>query len=130
MTLDGVTETPAAVPVPLSAIVSVRLEALLEMVRLPVAPAAAVGANWICTVALWPTASVAAPLPLITENADPEIVACEMFTVSVPVFVTLMLSTAVLPVATLPKERVVALAERTPVPGSVPPVEPFEAALV
>jgi hypothetical protein len=47
LTLDGVTETPAAVPVPFNAIVSVGLEALLEMTRSPVAAAAAVGANWI-----------------------------------------------------------------------------------
>lgn len=80
-------------------------------------------------MALWPTARVAAPLPLITVKADPEIDAWVMFTASVPVFVTLMLCTAVLPMATLPKESVVALAERTPVPGSEP-VGPVDAALV
>jgi hypothetical protein len=47
LTLGGVTDIPAAVPVPLNAIVSVELEALLEMTRLPESVAAAVGANWI-----------------------------------------------------------------------------------
>lgn len=73
---------------------------------------------------------MAAPLPLITLKADPEIDAWVMFTASVPVFVTLILCTAVLPVATLPKESVVALAERMPVPGSADPFDPVDAALV
>ena len=47
----------------------------------------------------------------------PEIVAAPMFTVAVPVFVRLRLWVALLPTATLPKARLVALAERTPVPG-------------
>lgn len=81
-------------------------------------------------MALWPTARVAAPLPLITVKADPEIDAWLMFTASVPVFVTLVLCTSVLPMATLPKESVVALAERMPVPGSVDPFDPVDAALV
>jgi hypothetical protein len=81
-------------------------------------------------VALWPTASVAAPLPLVTVKADPEIVACATFTASVPVLVTLKLCAVVLPMATLPKESVVALAERMPVPGSDDPFDPVDAALV
>jgi len=52
-----------------------------------------------------------------------------MFTALVPVFVTLKLCAAVLPMATFPKESVVALAERMPVPGSEP-VVPVDAALV
>ena len=47
LTLEGVTETPAWVPVPFKAIVSVGLEALLEMTRSPVTAVADVGANWI-----------------------------------------------------------------------------------
>jgi hypothetical protein len=67
-------------------------------------------------VALWPAARVAAPLPLITLKPDPEIVACVTFTAVVPVFVTVRLCIAVLPVATLPKASVVALAASTPAP--------------
>jgi len=80
-------------------------------------------------VALWPTARVAAPFPLITVKADPEIAAEVMFTAPVPVLVTLTLCTAVLPMATEPKESVVALADRTPEPSGSD-VEPEEAALV
>lgn len=56
-------------------------------------------------------------------------VAWVMSTAPVPVLVTLTLCTAVLPAATLPKESVVALAERTPEP-SVEDLDPEEAALV
>jgi hypothetical protein len=72
-------------------------------------------------VALWPTASVTRLVPLITVNAEPEIVAFLTSTALVPVFVTLRLWTAVLPMATLPKVRVVELAESTPAPGVVAP---------
>lgn len=68
-------------------------------------------------MALWPTERVAAPLPDMTLKPDPEIVACVISTALVPVFVTLKLCTAVLPMATLPKARVVELAESTPAPG-------------
>jgi hypothetical protein len=44
----------------------------------------------------------------------PEIVAAEMLTVSVPVFVTLRLCVALLPTGTSPKLMVVGFAERTP----------------
>jgi len=80
-------------------------------------------------VALWPTARVAAPFPLMTVKAEPEIAAEVMFTAPVPVFVTLTVCSAVLPMATLPKESVVALAERTPEPSGDDP-DPVEAALV
>ena len=80
-------------------------------------------------MALWPTARVAAPFPLITVKADPVIAAEVKFTAPVPVLVTLTLCSAVLPMATLPKDSVVALADRTPEPGGSD-VDPEEAALV
>jgi hypothetical protein len=45
LTLEGVTETPAWVPVPLNATVRVGLEASLAMTRLPAEVAADMGAN-------------------------------------------------------------------------------------
>jgi hypothetical protein len=65
---------------------------------------------------------VAAPLPLMTVKPEPEILAFVTFTEFAPVFVMLKLWTALLPTATLPKVRVVALAERTPAAGVVVPV--------
>jgi hypothetical protein len=47
----------------------------------------------------------------------PKIVACEMFTVAIPVFVTLTLWVEFPPTETLPKLRLVLLAERIPEPG-------------
>lgn len=46
LTLGGVTEIPAAVPVPVKATVRLGFEALLVTTRSPVAAAADVGANW------------------------------------------------------------------------------------
>jgi hypothetical protein len=68
-------------------------------------------------VALWPTASVAAPLPLARVKPEPEIVACVIFTAPAPVFVMLRVCIALVPMATLPKVSVVALAASTPAPG-------------
>jgi hypothetical protein len=58
-----------------------------------------------------------AGFPPTTVKPAPEIVAEPMFTVAVPVFVRLRLCVELLPTATLPKVRLVALAERTPEPG-------------
>lgn len=55
--------------------------------------------------------------PPTTVNALPEIVACETFTVAVPVFVTVKLCAKLLPTETFPKVRLVELGERTPAPG-------------
>ncbi|MGC2330672.1 MAG: hypothetical protein WA581_04415 [Candidatus Acidiferrales bacterium] len=74
-------------------------------------------------MALWPAARAAVPSPLIRLKLEPEIVACAMFTMPVPVFVTLKLFTAALPVGTPPKASVVALAARTPAPDVVDCVE-------
>lgn len=70
---------------------------------------------------LWPTGIVPEGFPPITLNAAPVMVACEIVTVAVPVLVTVKLCEAVLPTATLPKVKLLALVESTPAPGS--PVE-------
>jgi hypothetical protein len=68
-------------------------------------------------------------------KAAPVIAAWEMLTVAVPVFVNVRLCVPVLPTATLPKLRLVEVADSTPAPGSPtvpppPPVPPTDAALV
>ena len=119
------------IPVPVSVIARGEFEASLMTVRLPVTAPSEVGANWTCKVALWPTGTEVEAFAPTTVKPAPEMVTWEMFTVAVPVFVTLTLCVAELPVAMLPKLRLGALAERTPVlvvPG--PPVPPVAAEVV
>jgi hypothetical protein len=75
---------------------------------------------------LWPTGIEPEGLPpTIANDAAPEdIVAVEMLTAAVPVLVRLTLCAPVPPTATLPKLRLVELAESTPVPGFALAVEP------
>jgi hypothetical protein len=76
-------------------------------------------------VLLWPTGIVPEGFPPTTVNPAPVMVAFEMVTVAVPVFVTVTLWVVVFPTATLPKLKLVALGERMPAPGS--PVVVFPA---
>ena len=107
---------------PERATVTVGSEASLVTVMLPEAAPELVGANLTCTEALWPTCRVPEGAPPTTENAAPDMVACEMSTVPVPVLVKVKVWVAELATATSPNERVVALAERTPVPEVPGPV--------
>lgn len=109
--------SPGCMPVPLREIVSGEFEASLVTVRSPVAAPSDGGANRTWTVTLCPTGIEEEGFPPITLNADPETVACEMFTAAVPVFVTLTLCVALLPTATFPKLRLLELAESIPAPG-------------
>lgn len=79
----------ASVPVPLSEMARGEFEASLVTVKVPLAVLSDVGANCTWTLADWPTGTDVAPLPLIMVNVAPVIVTCEMFTVAVPVLVTL-----------------------------------------
>jgi hypothetical protein len=63
---DGEKEAFACMPVPLNAIPRLELEASLVTVSMPLLADVEVGANFTCTVALWPTVSVAVGLPLTT----------------------------------------------------------------
>ena len=67
---------------------------------------------------LWPTGIVPEGFPPITLNPVPVNVACDIATDAVPVFVTVTLCIVMLPTATLPKLKLVALAVSTPAPGS------------
>jgi len=81
-------------------------------------------------VTLCPTAIAPEGVPLTTVKAAPVMVACETFTVAVPVFVTVKDCVALFETATSPKARVVALAERTPEPDVTGVPVPVFAALV
>ncbi len=67
-------------------------------------------------MALWPAEIAEDGLPPTTLNAAPEIVACEMSAVAEPVLVTVRLSELELPTATLPKLRLLTLADSVPAP--------------
>ena len=81
---------------------------------------------------LWPTAIEVTGFPPTIVNPAAEIDACVMFTVAVPVLVTLRVCVAVVPTATFPKPRLVGLGVRTPTPGfpGFPPPPPLDAAVV
>src|SRR6202050_3609819 len=118
-------------PVPLNETETGELEASLVTVKVPLAAPRLVGANCSCTVTLCPTGTEAEGLPPMTVNPAPEIWADAMFTVAVPVLVTVTLWVAVLPTFTFPNATVVELGESTPACGSpvdapaptLPPVE-------
>jgi hypothetical protein len=64
-------------------------------------------------------------------NTPPEIVALDILTVPVPVFVTRILCVAALPTATFPKLMLVGDGVRTPPPESpTPPPLPLDALVV
>jgi hypothetical protein len=112
----------ASRPPPLIPTTRVVFVALLVIVKFPVAAVVEVGANWTSTVALCPTANEAVGFPPITVNTPPVMVAPDIFTVPVPVFVTLTLWVALLPTVTFPKLIEEGEGVRTPPPE--PPTPP------
>lgn len=125
----GESVSVGSVPVPASETDMGESVASLVTVREPLAAPADCGAKRIWTVELWPAGIVDEGFPPTILNAAPEIAACEIFTVAVPVLVTLTLSVLLLPTTTPPKLRLVELAESVPVAD--PPCEPVvPAALV
>ena len=74
---------------------------------------------------LWPAGIELDGLPPTTVYPAPVIVAWEMFTVAVPVFVTEMLWVLLFPISTFPKVTLEELAESTPaVDPGFPPTFP------
>jgi hypothetical protein len=115
--VEGEIERPACVAVPAKETISGEFEASLITVSAPEAGPAVVGANCTVTVLLWPTARDAEGLPPVTLKPAPVTVACETFTVAVPVFVIVTVWVALPPTATLPNVTLVEPAESTPLPG-------------
>ena len=79
---------PAVTPVPLNAMLSDGLVALLAMAMLPVALPAAAGAKVAVKVALCPLLIVAGRVGPVKLNPLPLADACDMVTLEVPLFVT------------------------------------------
>ena len=98
-------------PVPLREIVAGELVAVLTTLMLPLTAPTAVGAKLAVSARLWPAARVTPPEKPETLNPAPLEATCEMFTLPVPVFVTVTAWDAEAPNRALPKFKLVALVE-------------------
>lgn len=82
-------------------------------------------------MAVCPTARELEGFPPTTVNTPPDTLAPEIFTVPVPVFVTVMLCVAAVPSTTFPKPILFEDAVRTPPPElPTPPPLPLDAFVV
>ena len=100
-------------PVPVRATAAVPLvEELLEMVSVPLAAPADVGANWTVSVAVWPALSVSGKLAPEIEKPVPDSVAELMVTAAVPVDDSVIDCEVVVLTATLLKLRLEELTVR------------------
>ena len=109
--LVGLTLKAGCTPLPESVMVAGEFVALLTTETLPVTLPAAVGANVTLRVAAWLAARVSGrvkPLPL---NPAPETFTCEMVTLELPLFVSVTVCVLLVPTNTLPKLKLVGLAE-------------------
>lgn len=111
LALAGLTEVCGCTPVPLNAIVAGEFVAVLTTLRLPAALPAVAGAKPTVSVKLCPAARVTAPVKPLTLNPAPLTAACEMVTLPVPLFVSVIVCVALLPTSALPKLRLLVLAE-------------------
>jgi hypothetical protein len=124
------------VPVPLRETESGEFSASLATAMLPVTFPAACGANWTWNAWFCPAAIETEDIPPTTLKPAPVIIACEIVTAAVPVFVTVRVWELLEPVVTFPKLRLVALAASDPeevvlefdfaagVPAPVSPTQP------
>jgi len=116
LTVDGVTEMPGCVPVPVSGIAVGEPGRFVLTEMLPEAPPAAVGANTALKLMLLLGASVWAEKPF-TLKAAPVTVSDETTRFAVPMFLSVTTCVPVAPFATLPK---LTLEGVTDIPGCVP----------
>ena len=96
------------------------LEASEMMARLPLTTPAAAGANFTLNVTVWLGVRVVGRASPVTEKPAPVTLACEIVTLTPPVLVSVSDKLALLPTCTLPKDRLVGLAERVPAVTPVP----------
>ncbi len=118
--LDGVSDTPGAVPVPLSAMIWVPPLALSVMVITPVRTPLAVGVNVTAMVQLPETATgdVAEQLVLGSSAKSPEAIRELMVRALLPVLIKVTdCAVAVVPITVLPKVRLEGFSDT---PGAVP----------
>lgn len=117
----GETLSPAAAPVPVKLIVSGDPCASLVTVIVPTALPAAVGANFTLNVAVCEGFKVAGVVTPVTLNPVPAATMLEICTAAFPVLVKVMFCEALVPVATVPKLRLLGLAASFPI-AAVDPV--------
>jgi hypothetical protein len=100
-------------PIPVS--LKPRREGLASLVSVsvPLLVVPEVGLYCTCREVVWPAGIEIAPPPPGIANSLPAIRICEMFAVSVPVFVKLSVCVPVAPTAIFPKFKVLKLAFRT-----------------
>ncbi len=114
-------------PLPVRLTAPGELVALLDTEILPFALPAVVGANITLSVAVWLGVSVVPALTPLALNSAPETVALEMVTFELPVLVIVTVCAAEeVPVATLPKLRLVGLMPRVKVAAIPVPLRPTE----
>ena len=82
--------------------------------RLPLTAPAPVGVNFTVNVTLWLGLRVAGSDRPVTENPEPVMVACEIVTDELPVFVRVSGLLLLFPNWTLPKAMLVGFADKTP----------------
>jgi hypothetical protein len=101
--LVGVAANCGCVPVPLKGIVNGEFGALLTIEMFPLAAPLVVGANCALNVVVCPAPSVSGVLNPLMLSPVPDAVACEIVTLPVPEFVSVIVWFPVLPTATDPK---------------------------
>ena len=108
----------AAAPVPLSATVRVGLDPSEVTVTVPLAAVAVCGAKVTVNVAAWPAPMVTGAVIPLKVKSVPAMPTFEIVRLEPPTFVSVSVSFCVVPVCTVPKFKLVGLAES--VPGAAP----------
>ena len=121
LTLAGLIVSCGCVPVALKPTVSGEPGALLAIEILPVAVPDEAGENFAVRETICPALMVVGTDKPLMLKPVPEATACEIVTLAVPEFVSVIGTEPLLPTRTLPKLRALGLAERTP----GPPVDVF-----
>src|SRR5882672_5904097 len=96
------------------------LEASETIAKLPLTAPATVGANLTEKVTVWVGVKVTGNVSPVTESPAPVTLAAEIVTFAPPVFVSVSDKLALLPICTLPNERLVGFAESVPALTPVP----------
>jgi hypothetical protein len=121
---------PAAVPLPDSAIFIWLFEALDEMSKCPEAAPAELAVKTTPKVKLCPAPRFAGSVSSVTAKAALDGLACEMFTLVVPVFVRVAVRVRDCPVNRLPKSKAEGKAEIWPAAATPAPVKDTVAVLL
>ena len=121
-TLAGFAVRTPCVPVPATAIDTVGFEAVVEIVIIPEATPAVVGANWAVKDAVVPAAMVCPALIPVALKPAPVKVTWLIVTVAVPAFVNVIGCVLVFPTITLLKLKLPGLGVKVLFPATALPV--------